>query len=154
MPSPVRFSIGGSTKPSATVARATTGASALESELARCATLMRESAMSGDFERVCVHMVRMREIVQEDLGKPFHHGDHWASIVQEPVQRDLLDGTAVADMVRRAEDAVEKARTGIAIDQAISGRSRESISIGMCPLCAAKLPNDGSCCDECDWVLQ
>lgn len=49
-------------------------------ELARCAIVCAWSALRGEFAHVCVHLVRMREIVEEDMGKPFHHGDHWLEV--------------------------------------------------------------------------
>ena len=64
-------------------------------------------------------------------------------VLYDPAEREPWEGPQLAD----AGNVFE---LGARIEAAEVASAR----IGMCPLCAAPLPNDGSCCDSCDWVLQ
>lgn len=46
-------------------------------ELVRLGFRIAWAALRQDFPEVCVFMVRLRELVEEDQGKAFDHGDHW-----------------------------------------------------------------------------
>lgn len=50
----------------------------LKREIYLAASKIRNTALAQDFDLVCVHMVRLREFVEELHGKSFDHGDHWS----------------------------------------------------------------------------